>query len=197
MEKTTWRKSNRTDTSFFIMPIFGLGRDVLKGMGFVEAYIEDQDRAYPEDGTIRIFALFKPVTEAQRQSLRKQGERLDADGLVIDDYDYADGYTVLVFVLPEQLKPDYKLFLEGKYSKYSRETKNLFPDREIKVRDGVRIEDLTLQYHVFNKTPGIQKFWMDEFGLPEDVMEDPDLELWYKPDKERETLNIDRYNSLN
>lgn len=171
-----------TITSIFMVPTLKIEREDLKENGFINGYIKDggKDTQYENS----VYLLFHPDNlDKFRDFLDKEYERTKA---VIDDYDYADGYVVVVYKLPTKFKRDFKLIMESKYSQTSKEFQALFP-KIIKIKkSGLHKDEISLQFRVFNKTADLIKFWEEKLG----VDFDDDQEVWHAFDLKNETLDI-------
>ena len=133
-----------------------------------------------------MYLLFKP------EDLDKFRDFLDGEyektKSIIDDYDYEDGYVVLVYEINPKLKKDIELIKQGKYSQTSPAFQGIFP-KVVQIRkNGLRRDEISLQYRVFNKTEDLVQFWEDKLGvdLPEDV------EVWHGFFDDFETLDLDK-----
>jgi hypothetical protein len=130
--------------------------------------------------------LFKPSDlDKFKEFLDVEYERTKS---VIDDYDYEDGYIVVVYKLNTKYSKDFKLVKQSQYSKTSKEFQLLFPKIVKLVKSGVNREEISLQYRVFNKTEDMVKFWEEKL----DVTFDPDQEVWHGYNEEDEILNLDK-----
>ena len=180
-----------TNATLFFMPIFGIDDKTLKKIGFINAYTQDKDKAYEENGIYKIHALFRPDTNgfADFKTITK---KLEAAGILYDEYDYEDGYIVLALNFPERFNEDYDHIMNGKYTKVSRELVKKYPEKTIKMKSGKRIEDYTIQYHIFNRTPGMRGFIQEELGIDEIKREDKEFEYWTLPG-EGEILDIEKH----
>jgi hypothetical protein len=80
------------------------------------------------------------------------------------------------------------LIKQGKYSKTSPAFQGIFPKVVQIKKNGLRRDEISLQYRVFNKTEDLVKFWEDKLGmqLPED------LEVWHGFFEESETLDLNK-----
>lgn len=107
---------------------------------------------------------------------------------LIEDYDYPNGYTVLVLRFPEQFRKDYELYLEGKFSKFSVEYKQKMPEQTEAIVDGRKIPGMSTPYMVVHKEERMRKFWEQQFNC----YIDPKDEYWGIPNVEKETLDIDK-----
>ena len=171
-----------TITSIFIVPTLSIGRDKLIDNGFVNGYIKDgmRDTQYKN----AVYLLFKPTNlDKFKVFLDSEYERTKS---IIDDYDYEDGYVVVVYEINSKLKNDIELVKQGKYSKTSPSFQGIFPKVVQIKKNGMRRDEISLQYRVFNKTEDLVKFWEDKLGmeLPED------LEVWHGFFEEFETLDL-------
>ena len=102
-------------TSIFMVPTLKVPKDALRGNGFINAYVKDARREDHYDECI--YLLFKPENlDKFREFLDNEYERTKA---VIEDYDYEDGYVVVVYQLNKEYIKDFQLIREGKYSKTS------------------------------------------------------------------------------
>jgi len=174
----------KTITSIFMVPTLNIDKMQLKDNGFLNGYIRDERREVQYQDCI--YLLFKPNDlDKFKVFLDKEYERTKS---VIDDYDYENGYVVVVYQLDPKFKKDFLLVMEGQYSKTSSAFQTLFP-KIIKVKaNGFSKDEISLQYRVFNKTQDLVKFWEDKF----DVEFDDDQEVWHAFIVEDESLNLDK-----
>jgi hypothetical protein len=138
-----------------MVPTLKIDREQLRDNGFINAYSVDKRRDAQYEGCI--YVLFKPEDlDKFRAFLDGEYERTKA---VIDDYDYEDGYVVVVYKLNTKWKKDFALVREGYYSRTSREFQNTFP-KIIKAdkKRGIERDQLSLQFRVFTKSPE-QMIW--------------------------------------
>jgi len=110
-------------TSIFMVPTLKVPKDALRSNGFINAYIKDAGRE--DQYADSIYLLFKPTDlDKFREFLDSEYERTKT---VIEDYDYEDGFVVVVYQLSDKYKKDFNLIKQGKYSKTSTEFQKLFP----------------------------------------------------------------------
>ena len=173
-----------TITSIFIVPTLSIGKEKLLDNGFINGYIKDAKREIQYENAV--YLLFKP------QDLDKFRDFLDGEyertKSIIDDYDYEEGYVVVVYEINPKLKDDINLIKQGKYSLTSKKFQDIFP-KVVKIKkNGLNRDEISLQYRVFNKTEDLIQFWEDKLGmdLPEDV------EVWHGFFEEFETLDLDK-----
>lgn len=171
-------------TSIFMVPTLKINRENLKTNGFINGYVEDVRKDVQYENCIYI--LFRPENiERFRDFLDTEYERTKS---IIDDYDYEDGFVVLVYQLDKKFKRDFDLIRQGKYSKTSPEFQELFP-RIIKIKkDGYSRDEVSLQYRIFNKTEDLKTYWEEKIG----IMFDENMEIWSGWIEENEVLNIDK-----
>jgi len=165
-----------------MVPTLGITKGVLTDNGFINAYIKDDNREVQYEDCI--YLLFQPKDlDKFREFLDGEYERTKA---VIDDYDYDNGYVVVVYQLDSKFAKDFALIRQSKYSKTSSAFQALFP-KVIKIKkNGVSRDEISLQYRVFNRTEDLIKFWEDKL----DVEFDDDQEVWHAFEEDEEILNI-------
>ena len=175
----------KTITSIFIVPTLSIGREKLMDNGFINGYIKDSRKEVQYEGCI--YLLFKPKDlDKFKDFLDLEYERTKS---IIDDYDYEDGYVVVVYVLNEKLEKDIALIKKGKYSRTSPAFQSIFPKVVKLRRNGFYKDEISLQYRIFNKTEDLKQFWEDKFGMEIDE----DMEVWEGFFEENEILNIDKF----
>lgn len=170
---------------WFLLPLLKIGREKLMENGFIDSFLDDVNRERMEEGCF-LYLLFQP------SNLMRFGEFLEEQrkaNNVVDDYDYENGFVVVVYKLDDRWVDDYQLFYEGKYSKFSDEFKNMFPKREIITVNGRRRDEITLQWSVFKKSKILIEQWKEEIDI--DLSGE---ELWNKPDTSREILTQEYMN---
>jgi hypothetical protein len=173
-----------TITSIFIVPTLSIGKEKLLDNGFVNGYIKDNKRDIQYENAV--YLLFKPEDlDKFRNFLDGEYEKTKS---IIDDYDYEDGYVVVVYEINPKLKNDIELVKQGKYSQTSPAFQGIFPKVVQIKKNGLRRDEISLQYRVFNKTEDLVKFWEDklDINLPSDV------EVWYGFFDDFETLDLDK-----
>ena len=174
----------KTITSIFMVPTLKIPRGELQDNGFINGYVQDGGREVQYENCI--YLLFQPKNiEKFREFLDSEYERTKA---IIDDYDYQEGYVVVVYQLDGKYKKDFMLIREGLYSRTSKEFQALFP-KIIKIKkNGLQRDEISLQYRVFNRTEDLIKFWEEKL----DVEFDDDQEVWHAFILEDEILNIEK-----
>lgn len=174
----------RTITSIFIVPTLSIGREKLANNGYINGYIKDARKEMQYEGCI--YLLFKPKDlDRFKDFLDGEYERTKS---IIDDYDYEDGFVVVVYMLNEKLEKDIELIKQSKYSKTSPKFQEIFP-KIIKIkRGGFQKDEISIQYRIFNKTEDLKKYWEDKF----DMELDENIEVWEGFFEENETLNLDK-----
>jgi len=169
-------------TLFILKPVIGVNWGILgEEFGLINSYLRDRAR---EDLTGELlFVLFKPIDfDYFEMFLEEQSESEH----FLEDYDYAGGYVVMVYKIPEWLKPDFELFKQGKYSKFSNLLKNCY-DKEVKAF----LKPIpTFQWEVFNKSKSLREELEEYIGSAIDK----NSEIWELPDQEKkEVLDIQQF----
>ena len=177
-------ETTKTITTIFIVPVFSIGRERLANNGFVNGFIKDSRRDVQYKDSV--YLLFKPEDlDKFRVFLDSEYERTKQ---IIDDYDYEEGYVVVVYQINARLLPDIELIKQGKYSQTSSKFQQIFP-KIIKInKHGFQKDEISLQHRVFNKTEDLKQFWEDKL----DVVFDDDMEVWHGFIEENEILDLDK-----
>lgn len=165
-----------------MIPTLKVPKDLLKNNGFINGYLKDvnKDLQY----TDVVYVLFKPTDlDKFREFLDSEYERTKD---VIEDYDYPDGFVVVVYKLNPLYKRDFDIVRTGKYSHTSKNFQALFP-KVIKIMKGsLNRDEISLQYRIFNKTEDLVAFWEEKLGV--DFFDK--YEVWHGFDENYETLDI-------
>ena len=174
----------KTITSIFMVPTLKIEKDALNNNNFINGYIQDVRRDVQYKNSV--YLLFKPENlDKFREFLDKEYERTKD---VVDDYDYEDGYVVVVYKLNPKWKKDFGLVLEGQYSRTSKEFQNVFP-KIVKVKKGdLHRDEVSLQFRIFNKTEELRTYWENRL----DVEFTEEMELWRMFDMDEEKLDLDK-----
>jgi hypothetical protein len=175
-------------TSIFMVPTLKAPKDALRGNGFINAYIKDARREdqYKEC----IYLLFKPDDlDKFREFLDSEYERTKS---IIEDYDYEDGYVVVVYELNKKYKNDYDLIKQGSYSKTSQDFQKMFPKIIKIVKNGLHKDELSLQYRIFNKAEDLIEFWENKLG----IQWEDHYEVWEGFDESKEILELDKIKEI-
>lgn len=180
-------KERKNCTTIFLLPGIGHTRQDLLKHGFLAAYLDDINHEVHYEESV--YLLFKPEDQPAFQKFLENEYRKAT--LIVEDYDYEGGYIVLIYKIHEKYLPEYQLFLQGKYSKFSPEYISMFP-MDIVVEDSMGIATVkrSLHYHIFNRTTEIKEYWEKKIGekMPKD------MELWSSPDMDKEVLDITSIN---
>lgn len=175
---------DKTITTIFMVPTLKVPKDALKNNGFLNGYIRDvnRDTVYPDS----ICLLFKPRDlDRFREFLDNEYDRTKS---IIEDYDYPNGFVVVVYKLDPHFKLDFQKIRNGKYSKTSSEFQNLFHSKVKIFLNGKNQEQLSLQYRIFNKTQDMIDFWEEKIGMK--LFDNQ--EVWDTFNEEKELLDINK-----
>ncbi len=178
-------KLKKNLTSIFFVPTLKINREGLLNNGYLNGYSKDSRKEVQYENCI--YLLFKP------KNLEKFKDFLDYEyqrtKQVIDDYDYEDGFIVVVYQLDEKFKKDYKLIREGKYSQTSPEFQDLFPNTlPSKKEGGMVVEEVSLQYRIFNKTIDMKEYWENKINYTFGH----DMEVWPTWNEDKEVLELEK-----
>jgi hypothetical protein len=171
-----------------MVPTLKVPKDALLSNGFINGYIKDarKEDQYPDS----IYLLFKPENlDKFREFLDSEYERTKS---IIEDYDYEDGFVVVVYQLDEKYKKDFELVKEGRYSKTSKDFQKIFPKIIKIVKNGLHKDELSLQYRIFNKSEDLVEFWQDKLGVDLELIVGSDFEVWEGFDESKEILELDK-----
>lgn len=172
-----------TITSLFIVPILRIDKKELTRHGFENAYIKDEVRGldYPH----AIYLLFRaPNQLAFNEFIEEERDRK----VLIDEYDYRDGWTVLVYRYHEQWQEDIDILMQGRYSEVSDAYKREIP---AKSQGAGAQTTMTMQHHVFNKTQFIKNSLEKKYGIGDVLEADSSIECWsYYPERDVFTQDL-------
>jgi hypothetical protein len=175
-----------------MVPTLKVPKDALRSNGFINAYIKDnrRDDQYKES----VYLLFKPTDlDKFREFLDSEYERTKA---VIEDYDYEDGYVVVVYQLSDKYKKDFNLIRQGKYSKTSVDFQKMFPKVVKIVKNNLHRDEISLQYRIFNKAEDLVSFWEEKLGIDFKSIVGEDYEVWEGWNEEKEILELDKIKEI-
>lgn len=179
-------KDRKNCTTIFLLPSIGHTRQKLLPYGFLSAYLDDINHSVHYENAVYI--LFKP--EKMDEFHKFLSKEYLKSPLIIQDYDYKGGYIVVIYSINDRFLPDYQLFLEGKYSQFSKEYMKLFPSKiAVDKKNGTKEVVYSLQHRLFNRTKDMKALWEQRIGqaIPEN------MELWSVPDMSKEVLDISLY----
>lgn len=171
-----------------MVPTLKVPKDALRANGFINAYIKDigSENEYKDS----IYLLFKPIDiDKFREFLDSEFERTKT---IIEDYDYKDGFVVVVYQLNEKFKDDFKLVKQGRYSKTSKDFQKMFPKIVKIVKNGLHRDEISLQYRIFNKSDDLVDFWEEKLGIDLKLTIGDDFEVWEGFDESKEILEINK-----
>lgn len=178
----------KTISSTFFVPTLKIGRDNLLKAGFVNAYFKDGERDEQYENCV--YLLFKPENLVEfREFLNDEYERTTN---VVDDYDYAGGFIVVVYKLNSKYKADFDLVRQGKYSKTTKAFQAEYPKTVRLYENNSYKEEVSIQFRIFNKTKDLKDFWETKLG----IAFDEDQEVWYTFEEDKETLTYNKLKEL-
>lgn len=177
----------KTISTIFFAPTV-INVEAAKNNGFLNAYVQDKthEAIYPN----AIYLLFKPSNiDKFRDFLENEYER---GSTIIEDYDYPEGYIVLVYQLDMTFRKDIDLVKRGQYSKTSEDFQALFPEKKKKLIEGKWENQMTVQHRIFKKTEDFVEYWEEKLG----VKFDNKMEVWRGWEEEEEILDMTKIKEL-
>jgi hypothetical protein len=175
-----------TYTSLFLVRGLDLNILELKKIGFINAFIDDV--AHEPHWENCVYLLFKPEEMDEFNYWHTQEQ--ERSELLVEDYDYEDGYIVLVYKFPEEYLREYQLFFTGDYSMFRKSYTDKFPQiLEEKNQYGmITGQKKSIYNHIFNRTEELKKMWEKKL----DVELGEDAEYWSVPNLDKERLDINK-----
>src|SRR5690349_19446244 len=105
-----WKDATYT-TMFLLRPLGFIAKSepvnnchVKRKFNLVNSFIRDMD--HPTDEKFPVFVLFKPKDLLEFEKFVQDEKET---GLLVEDYDYPDGYVVLLYRFPAEYERDYQL----------------------------------------------------------------------------------------
>jgi hypothetical protein len=171
---------NSNISELFILPVLGIPKHLLLQNSFINCYLfnEEEDIKYENC----LYLLFKPKNMEWFNNFVASEE--DRGANILEEYDYGGIYTMLVYNIPEKFRKDVDVVLQGKYSKVSKEYKDMFPKL---ISDGVK-ESLGLAWCVLHKKEYIKKYWEEEL----DMIFPVENEYWKLYEISSESFNVNK-----
>ena len=174
----------KTVTSIFIVPTLKLKKEYLNNNNFINGYIADLRKDIQYDDAL--YLLFKPENlDRFREFVEDEYEH---NHMLIDDYDYEDGFVVLVYKINKKYDKDLELIMKGKYSKTSDNFQSLFPKVVKIMKNGLHRDEISIQFRVFKKTQDLREYWENKL----DVSFDEEMEVWGGFNLLTESLDLDK-----
>ena len=184
-EKEIDEMKNWTATKIFIVPLLGIDHKTLISNGIVNAYIQDECKGVNYERAV--YLLFHPVDKFRFEQFI-DGER-ERKAKIIDEYDYEDGYIMLVYQYALEWNDDVKTILTGKYSKVSKKYQEFVPKTYKIQKMGVSRDAPSMQHSIIKRLPVYIEYWKNLY----------DIDINYKTEEawhfylERESFKGDNY----
>lgn len=133
--------ADRNLTSSFLLPLINLNQASFGVGNFHESYVN-------VEGTVLTIEVISP----------DYGPSLKGhEQYISESYNPEDGYSLMWFELPQEWQPDFLLFKEGKYSRFSTRAK-----RKIKLYGGADNPRLL----ALDRNPALRHAWEQELACP-------------------------------
>ena len=176
-----WRP---TKSQLFLYPLLQLNP-------FYDGYVFNtylHSECFPELADPMIQVVFRFNGRLGENSWLMLEEKLKLHPTYLASQDIKKGSHVLfLFETPKLHKPDFNLFLEGKYSSYSNLSKEIVINKNNKV-DYLSTESKKQVVQIFNRSDELRKIWSQKIG--EEI--EPGKEVYGIYEKEDETFNLDK-----
>lgn len=145
------------------------------GSRYVNTYLWNVNAKTP-DYTLSV--VHRNINDTRFQAFE---DTLESLANFVESYDILDtNYGVKVFELPSLFRREYDLFLDGSYSRFSRDAKEIvLQEAPLSSVFSTKIND------IFTKNPNLKAYQEGRMG----VTITPDMELWSRPNMVLETLN--------
>jgi len=95
-----------------MVPTLNVPKDVLLDNGFLNAYVGDVDKDIEYENSVYLLFLPEDILKF-REFLDDEYERTTT---IIEDYDYLNGYVVIVYKLNMKWETNFDLIRQGRYS---------------------------------------------------------------------------------
>ena len=105
-----------------MVPTLKIPKDELRNNGFLNAYVEDSSKDIQYSDSVYLLFLPEDIPKF-REFLDDEYERTTA---IIEDYDYPDGYVVVVYKLNMKWEINFDLIRQGRYSETTDNFQKLF-----------------------------------------------------------------------
>jgi hypothetical protein len=185
--------SKENVSKIFLLPGIELKEELktkFNSFGFINTYLTVNPLTYPYEV---LYLMFKP--EKIDLDFMMFIDSLSSNKNFIETLDLSGGKILLVYRIPKKFKRDYDLFLEGKYSRMSKEFRACFAMEKLKldskgkpIREGNKYaKEPTNFYHIFHRSDFMIDLVQQKYGLDDDMMYD--LELYEKQDFVKESLD--------
>ncbi len=184
-------------STIFLLPAVEIPetvKDKFYEQGFISTYLTCNKLSYPFEV---IYILFNPGEFSIDYNYFER--MLINNPNYIEVFDLGNNLVLYVYKIPDKFKEDYNLFLQGKYSKFSKEYKKLFPERSyiigtdkkpIRDHNGKYKTEMSPFHHVFNRSDYIKSKWADKIGYEIDDPIFDNLELYDVQYPERELVEV-------
>ncbi len=177
----------------FLLPGIQLDEKIKRDFsrfGFVNTYLTCDQLSYPYNV---IYLVFKPnELDLEFYAFSKNMQK---NPNFIEAIDLGRNKVVMIFRVPKRFKADYALFLDGQYSKLSKDFQSCFALEDIKrddngkpVLDGNKyVKEPSRFFHIFNRTQWLKDRWkLRLYGR-----EDAEGNVSYTPRDEVDALILD------
>lgn len=153
--------SKWTATNLFVVPTLGITRGRLNIFGLENAYIKDEVKGI--DYERGVYMLFRPKDTFRFGEFLE--EERSSGAVIVDEYDYRDGYTMVVYQYPRKWKEDVDIIMTGKFSQVSEGFKATVPRLTKSVVGGKEMDGINSQHKIYEGAEDLKEYWNIKYGL--------------------------------
>jgi hypothetical protein len=144
------------------LPCIGLSKEKLEKAGLINTYMEwEGDEIKREEPTI--YLLFNSLYP---EALGELITIMDKRELIVDEWDENER-VIIALRVPKMFHPDYRVFITGKYSRYSDAMKAMFNDKPSKDEKVLKWPK-SMEWLIFDRHPIMKNFIIKKYGLDDD-----------------------------
>lgn len=172
----------KTYSTIFLLPALGVTKETWDKFGFVNCYLSDKGHDVFYKNALHI--LLEPEFNEEFKLFVEEQSKRD---VFLEDYDCGPGQVIIVYRFPPEYLKEYKNFIKGKYSKFSKKyVSSFFPMTKKEYKNGNSRTVSTVFAGIFNKESWLKEYW--EKKLEVDILPD---EYWSIPDESKEIFRYD------
>ena len=176
-----------TNSTIFILPMFGLPKRVFDDAGFASSFVKYGDRIYGSPVLFLVFYTRERYAENHEDIITMM------DSLVLDIIPFSDTVGVVVLQIPKIFEWDFDHIIHSHYSNVSEEYRQIVGDRT-ETRNKLYNEHVgkRLPLLIAEKDPLIKEFIQKEY----DIVLDLETEVWERFDIQKETLTEEKLKKI-
>lgn len=179
------------ESGMFLLPGLEFPNKEYVDFGLENCYLFCPEIGKSNEKEIHLYLLFQPKTKEEKEEYEKQENFINDS--ILEIYELDDDYILLVVVFPDKFKKDFSLFMEGRYSEFTKEYKKLFEGVTEVIRKVsnqlVPFQDNSLAFKIINRIKSFKDLYKRSYNV-----ELQDNEEWWKAwDMDKEILNLENF----